>query len=155
MLVNVPESRVEVLRAASQPKVVLWANPGKVYSGRLREIAPDADRLTRTYAAKVSILDADDTVRLGMTANVLLDETAKASAARLPLSALIQRGKQPQVWVVDPKTSRVHARLVRLGDYVDNEVAILSGLQEGMRVVTAGATLLFEGQPVKLMAEAR
>jgi hypothetical protein len=28
---------------------------------------------------------------------------------------------------------------------------VLSGLQEGARVVTAGAALLFEGQKVKLM----
>lgn len=151
VLVNVPESRVEELRAVEQPKVVLWANPGKVYRGRLREIAPDADRLTRTYAAKISIIDADNLVRLGMTANVLLGEVGKSSAARLPLSALIQRGKQPQVWVVDPKSGKVRTLAVKVGDYIDNDVMILSGLQNGMRVVTAGATLLFEGQQVKLM----
>lgn len=151
VLVNVPESRVEELRAVEHPKVVLWANPGKIYSGRLREIAPDADRLTRTYAAKVSIVDADDSVRLGMTANVLLGEVGRASGARLPLTALIQRGKQPQVWVVDPKTGKVHARPVKVGDYIDNDVMILAGLQDGARVVTAGASLLFEGQQVKVM----
>lgn len=151
VLVNVPESRVEELRAVEHPKVVLWANPGKIYSGRLREIAPDADRLTRTYAAKVSIIDADDSVRLGMTANVLLGEVGRASGARLPLTALIQRGKQPQVWVVDPKTGKVHARPVKVGDYIDNDVMILAGLQDGARVVTAGASLLFEGQQVKVM----
>ncbi len=151
VLVSVPESRVEELRGVQNLKVVLWANPGRIYSGRLREIAPDADRMTRTYAAKVSMLDADATVRLGMTANVLLGEVGKVSATRLPMSALIQRGKQPQVWVVDAKTSKVHAIPVKVGDYIENDVMVLSGLQEGARVVTAGAALLFEGQKVKLM----
>lgn len=155
VLVSVPESRVEELRGVLNPKVVLWANPGKIYTGRLREIAPDADRMTRTYAAKISMIDADASVRLGMTANVLLGEVGKISATRLPMSALIQRGKQAQVWMVDANSGKVHAVPVKVGDYIENDVMVLSGLQEGAQVVTAGASLLFEGQKVKLMDGAR
>ena len=43
--------------------------PGQ-YQGVLRELAPDADSVSRTYTARITLKDADDSVRLGMSARV-------------------------------------------------------------------------------------
>ena len=55
---------------------------------------------------------------------------------------------QPQLAEI---AQRIAAAGDKVGDYIENDVIVLSGLQEGARVVTAGASLLFEGQKVKLM----
>ena len=46
-------------RARSRSASFLWANPQKLYPARVREIAPAVDPVTRTFAVRVSILDAD------------------------------------------------------------------------------------------------
>jgi len=45
----------------------------------------------------------------------------------------------------------VHAREVRTEGLFDDKVRIVEGLQRGMRVVTAGASLLSENQRVRLL----
>ena len=67
MLIAVPESRVADLRKAGSVEVRLWSAPDLVLKGRVREIAPSADAATRTYAVRVSIVDASPAVQLGMT----------------------------------------------------------------------------------------
>jgi multidrug efflux system membrane fusion protein len=39
-------------------------------AGRLREVSPVADPVTRTFAARISLKDADPLLPLGMTATV-------------------------------------------------------------------------------------
>jgi len=153
--VNVPENRLEELRgAAPEVDVTLWAVPGKTYKGRVREISPSADAVTRTYTVKVTVLNPDAAVQLGMTANVSLQERARPQVARVPLTALFQKGAEPAVWVVDAKTGEVTLRPVEVGRYTQDYVTILSGLQTGELVVRAGVHKLIPGEKVRVLADA-
>ncbi|HYN63157.1 MAG TPA: hypothetical protein VES36_01020, partial [Candidatus Limnocylindrales bacterium] len=69
-------------------------------------------------------------------------------------TAIIDREGQRQVWVVDPKTSRVGLRQVTLGSAQDDSVLVSTGLSGGENVVTAGVHMLQAGQRVKLPAAA-
>lgn len=149
VVVSIAESRVEELRRAQRLTVSLWANPGKTYLGRLRELSPDTDEVTRTYAARISILDPGPEVLLGMTATAYAPDVAGSRAVRLPLTAIHQTDDRARVWIVDPKTSRVTARVVKLGAPERETVLVAEGLAEGEIVVTAGANLLQAGQKVK------
>ena len=68
--IAIPESRLNEARKANDAEVTLWAEEVAKYRGRLREIAAMADPQTRTYAARVAILDADPRVVFGMSASV-------------------------------------------------------------------------------------
>ncbi len=151
--IAVPESRLAELRAAQDASIRLWAEPGKVYRGKIREIAPTADTATRTFAVKVSVLDAGPEVRLGMTANVLLGGAA-AHSLLLPLSAVTQKDGQTSVWVVEGADNKVVPRTVQIGAYRENGVTVLSGLSAGERVVAAGVHKLLAGQVVRPLAYA-
>jgi len=146
VLVSVPESRVHELRDAKVLQVSIWARPDKRYAGTLRELAPDADSVTRTYSARITVKDADAALMLGMTASVHAPEAARAQAIRLPLAAIHHRDGQPLVWVVQGK--QVSARPVKLAGTSRDGVLVASGLADGDQVVTAGAHLLHEGQAV-------
>ena len=47
-LISVPENRLRELTGAGQLVVALWANPGKLYQGKVREVSPSVDPATRT-----------------------------------------------------------------------------------------------------------
>jgi multidrug efflux pump subunit AcrA (membrane-fusion protein) len=66
----------------------------------------------------------------------------------LPWSALTSDSKGPAVWVVDPATSTVSLKSVRVGSYNDKTVELTEGLVEGDLVVGAGSQMLFDGRPV-------
>lgn len=151
VVISVPENRLNELKAASDIRVSLWADPGVTYSGQVREISPGAEPVTRTYTVKVSILDADPGVRLGMTANVLLGSILAEQVIELPLAALYRRDGMAAVWVVDPATTAVNLVPVRLGEYHESTFTVLEGLQAGDLVVTAGVHKLVPGQKVRLL----
>jgi len=95
-LVALPETALGEARK-SDASVQLWSGPGKSFKARLRELSPQADATTRTYAARFTIDQPDDSVALGMTATVRLTHSSTAQAARLPPSAILNRGTGPAV----------------------------------------------------------
>ncbi|MFT3807024.1 efflux RND transporter periplasmic adaptor subunit [Arenimonas sp.] len=152
IVVSVPESRVDELRNARSLTIELWVDPSRRYQGRLREMAPDTDSVTRTYEAKVSLLDADASVRLGMTGKVHVASPSADGLRRIPLTAIYDMDGKPRVWVVDAGTSRVSMRDVRLAGMRKEGVLVSAGLKDGDIVVTAGVNLLHAGQKVRLPA---
>lgn len=148
VVVAVAESRLAELRAAKTVAIRLWAEPDKVYRGKVREISPSAEVATRTFTVKVSLLDGGPALRLGMTANVLLNAAA-VPVVRLPLAAVTQKDGQALVWVVEGADNKVAPRAVKLGEYGDNGAQILDGLSAGERVVIAGVHKLLPGQIVR------
>jgi multidrug efflux system membrane fusion protein len=154
VVIAVPESRLDELRAARQAAITLWAEPGARFAGRIREISPSADPVTRTYSVKVTLLEPTPRVQLGMTANVLLGTGEAEPVIRLPLTALFQQGEKPAVWLVDPKTGQVALTPVQVARYTQDAVEIAGGLKAGDVVVRAGVHKLHAGQQVRVLAEA-
>lgn len=149
--ISIPESRVDELRNAKDLQVTVWAHSGKSWTGKLRELAPDADSVTRTYSARIAIQQPDPALlRLGMTASVFAPDVDGTGAIRLPLTAIVDRDGGRQVWVVNTETSRVEARDVKLGSAQNDSVLVVDGLKGGETVVTAGVHMLQSGQKVRL-----
>lgn len=149
VVLNAPESQLARFKVGQDVGISLWAEPASVFRGRVREIAGGADPVTRTYAVRVSALDAPARVQLGMTANVHFNPTVDSSLVLLPLSALAGDRAQPAVWVVDPGTSQVKLRPVAVGQFREDGVTVTSGLNAGDLVVTAGVHKLRSGQAVR------
>ncbi|MDO9225794.1 MAG: efflux RND transporter periplasmic adaptor subunit [Pseudomonadota bacterium] len=149
VVVAVPENRVNELAKAGEVAVTLWAAPEKHYRGRVREVAPQADPVTRTYAAKVTLLDADAEVRLGQTARVLLKNASGGALTLIPLGSVFQQGTQPAVWLIGAN-GQVHLRPIQVAAWREDGVAVSGGLAAGERIVAAGAHKLVEGEAVRV-----
>ena len=146
--INIPENRLEEIRNAKQLAVTFWALPKRKITGKVREVAPMADPISGTYSVRVSLLNPPPALKLGMTATVTLADAEPAQTVLIPLTAIIQTGKLPAVWLV--RDGRVHLRMIRIGSFGDNQVRVLAGLAEGERIVTAGVHTLREGQRVRV-----
>ncbi|WP_373887713.1 efflux RND transporter periplasmic adaptor subunit [Cupriavidus basilensis] len=147
--VGLPEDQVERLRGISDVTVRTWAEPSRPLPGRVREISPMADPVTRTYAARISVPNPPADFKFGMTAVVTFTRTGDAAALRVPLSALLQKQGSNQVWVYDAATGAVQPVNVALGELQGNEIQVRQGLSPGQTIVTAGVHLLKPGQKVK------
>lgn len=146
-LVALPETFVERARSA-HGSLALWSVPGHSYEVTLRELSPAADSATRTYAARYTIVNLDEAVRLGMSATLTLTEASSERAARLPLTALFNHGRGPSVWVVDD-AGRLTAHNVTVARYEGQSALIASGVSDGEYVATLGVEKLDEGVVVR------
>lgn len=146
-LVALPESWLVEARA-SAATVSLWANPDRRFKAHLRELSPQADASTRTYAARFTIENPDDTVALGMTATVRLARPATGRLAKLPLSAILNRGTGPSVYVVG-KSGALVLQPVTVASFTEDAALVSDGVADGDEVVTLGVQTLEPGAQVR------
>ena len=142
--IAVPESHLVEVSVGMPAAVALWANSA-AYTGILRELSPVSDAVTRTYTARIALTDAPADLPLGMTARVRLGASVQEGAA-IPLSALYQTGDTAQVYVVEDDA--VHLVPVTVTAFRTND-ALVTGLPQGARIVTAGVHQLHEGEKVR------
>ncbi len=146
----------QVLHSAPSNPVItvtLTDNPAVTTTGHVREVAPQANPVTRTFEVKVGLDHPPEAMRLGSTVNGMLKlDTAQVKA--LPASALTELNGKPAVWVVDPQHLTVSLRTIGVVRYDPGSVVISGGLKAGDIVVTAGVQALHPGQKVRLLGSA-
>lgn len=147
---DVPDGRVGEVKAGSTVVINPLEGDGVAWAGRVREISPSADPVTRTYQVRTTIVNPPASLRLGMTVSVTLPRVGGAPNVVLPMNAIFQKDAKPAVWVIKAD-STVELRPVEVERYESDRVYIASGLTTGERVVTAGVHRLAPGEKVKLL----
>lgn len=122
--------------------------PAVHVSGQIREIAPQADPMTRTHRVRIALSDPPDTFRLGATVTARL-ATGDAPILRVPASALLAKDGESSVWVVDTRAGTVSLRKIEVSQDA-NGIRVTRGLNAGTCIVTAGVHSLQPGQHVRL-----
>ncbi|MBI3096145.1 MAG: efflux RND transporter periplasmic adaptor subunit [Rhodocyclales bacterium] len=155
--IALPENEVTSFKLGQAAEVSFWAAggvTGKPLVGRVREISPVADPVTRTYAARVSLKDADPLLPLGMSATVRFPSGAPGTKRlTVPLTAIFQKGNQPAVWKVGADGT-VTLQPVSVAAYTDGGAVVTGGLAGGEQIVAAGVNLLTAGEKVRVAAQA-
>lgn len=152
---EIPAELVRQLKPDMQVRIALAGEAGAEASGRVREIAPQADPVTRTFRIRVGLTDPSPAFRLGAAVSGSIRPGGDGAIA-IPATALTQRDRGLGVWVVDPKNFTVSLRKLEVAGADPAAARIAKGLEIGDIVVTAGAGLLQEGQRVRLIgAEGR
>lgn len=147
---DVAAQMVRAAPADVQVTVSLTDDPTVAARGRIRQIAAQADPVTRTFEVKVGLTDPPAAMRLGATVNGRV-ETSSGPVIDIPASALTRINQQPAVWIVDPSTNLVSARNVDILRFDQAQVIVSQGLDAGEVVVTAGVQALHPGQKVRVL----
>jgi RND family efflux transporter MFP subunit len=147
---DVPGQLMRTATRDTPVTVFLIDDPRITATGRVREVAPQADPVTRTFRVRVGLPDPPAAMRLGSTVTGRIDLPSEA-VINVPSSALITSNQQPAVWVVDPTTSTVALRPIDVLRFDPDAVVVAKGLAPGDIVVTAGVQALYPGQKVRLL----
>lgn len=142
---DVPEALIGNMKLGAKLTVrVGVASPA--VEGAVVELAPVADAASRTFLVKLDLPPVAG-LRSGQFGRVLVP-VGETRAIHVPLSALVVRRQMETVFVVEKQNAQL--RIVRTGKRTDGEVALISGVNAGDRVVVEGADTLRDGQPVTL-----
>ena len=147
---DVPARVIQTAPANAEVVVVLSSDPKVRTTGRVREVAPQADPVTRTFKVRIGLNDPPAAMRLGSTVTGSV-RLGAGQGIEIPASALTASDQRPAVWVLDPASNTVSLRNIEVLRYDLARVAVAEGLQPGDIVVTAGVQTLRPGQQVRLL----
>jgi len=153
-----PDVLVNSVHPGSPVSIAVEAVGGS-FHGAVTRVDPSADSRSRTFEIEATIPNADGALRPGMIASVALPGDlvrGESTASTLPLSALVRSTRDARGFAVfrlegGEGPTRVALRDVRLGELVGDRVVVRDGLAQGDRVVTRGAALLRDGDPIRVI----
>jgi RND family efflux transporter MFP subunit len=136
--------------APSQKAIITFdALPGKVFYGKVGEVNPAADPLSRQFSVRVKLDNPQKIIRPGMYARVQFVTGMVNARVTIPREAVTQSTDQSTVIVVDAD-GVAHKRVVVLGTTNGVLFEIKSGVEPGEKVVTLSYSAIKEGSKVKL-----
>ncbi|NGZ02549.1 MAG: hypothetical protein CV090_05815 [Nitrospira sp. WS238] len=116
--------------------VVIDALEGDVLTGTVSQVLPAGDPRTHTFMVKVDLPNTPG-LKTGMFGRFQLDKGTTLTLL-VPSATVVERGELTSLYAVG--TDRVaRLRWVKLGRRFENQVEILSGLNEGERILADGS----------------
>jgi RND family efflux transporter MFP subunit len=153
---GVPDTSISRVKVGQSQIITTDALP-QTFNGRVTAISPSADPKSRVFSVEVSIANPKDELKSGMIASLSLDGTPlPRSVMAVPLSAVIHDPQRTNGFAVltaegDGEIESAHLRPVELGDVYGDMIGVNGGLKFGERVVTTGATLVKNGDQVRVI----
>lgn len=142
---SVDESKLASVHVGQAAEAVIDAADRKL-NARVSEIVPAVDSASRAYIVKLD-LPSSPQLRSGMFGRAIFPLGVQKVVA-IPAAALLERGQLQSVFVVE--TGLAHIRLVTTGRRMGDAVELLSGLNEGERIVLPVPPGLQDGASVEV-----
>lgn len=132
--VSIDESELRTVRNGQVCLVMVDALGNVPLSGKVVQIIPAADATSRSFLVKVE-LPADTRLRSGLFGRAHFSR-GERSALLIPYNSLVTRGQLQGVYVLDANQI-AGLRYITIGKSAGEQIEILSGLQEGEKLVSA------------------
>lgn len=150
--VPIPEEVSRRVYPGQPVNITFDAIPGRTFTGKISEINPSADPLSRQFAARIVLDNPQSLIKPGMFARITLSTERIPNAVVVPREAVQQGPDGTTVFVVNAD-GKVEQRSVTLGASDTNNDQVTQGVQPGEKVVTLSAIPLKEGQAVRVGGE--
>lgn len=177
MVANLVEKDVRRVTVGTHADIDVDAYPGETFTGRVSRVAPVFDPATRTAEMEIEVPNPGFRLKPGMYARVQLTVATRPNAITVPSNAVIRLDGKTGVFVAqgrsgggsgsagappertgttggspaasaDDKTMAVRFLPIEIGINDGQNVEIVSGLNDGARVITTGAGALKDGDRV-------
>jgi len=119
------------------------ALPGEVLDGKVKEITPKGDPVSRSYRVRIELANPER-LRVGMTVDANLIVSERQDALLVPSTAI----RDKTLWTIDAE-GRLRKHKVRTGVTGSGRTEVLEGLTPDARVVDSPAADLSEGRTAR------
>jgi len=152
----VAERFISKMRVGLPVELTLDAYPGRTFYGRVRELSPTVDPVSRTMEVRITVKNEDNALKTGMFAKIKIITEEKSSIVKIPAAAIVRRYGEQYVFTVetdpkDPAFTIAHKRIVTPGILIDDQAEIREGLEADAEVVLRGQSLLEDGVRVRVV----
>ncbi len=147
--VGVPESDIAGVRELRTAEVRFSSFPDRIWSGTPLSFARTRSDRGLTFEAEIEIENGDGALLSGQTAQVRLALREWPDAIVIPTSAVMIRGNEFSVFVIEDGVAR--RRTVQLGPSDEEVSVVTAGLRDGDRIVSEGMNRLTDGVAVSVV----
>ncbi len=153
---GVPDMILETMRMGSYQTVTTDVFAGREFKGIITTVSPSADPHSRIFDVEITIPNHDGRLMAGMIVSLEVAGTKlKKPMAVVPLNAIVRPRDNPAgyaLYIIEEKEGKHLARLrpIKVGEVFGNMIAVTEGVKKGDRVIVTGATLVVEGDEVKI-----
>ena len=137
---NVYQNDVGQLRPGTPATVTVDAYPGKDFRGRIDQILPQVDPMTRTVRVRFAFSNPGLALKPGMFVNVSINVPLGRQLV-IPASGALQAGTR-EIAFIDHGNGYLEPREIQIGPHLDDHVVVLKGLKAGERIVSSANFLL-------------
>jgi RND family efflux transporter MFP subunit len=148
LVTNLVERDLKRVGTGMAAEVQVDAYPGEVFAGRVARVAPILDPATRTAQMEVEVPNASARLKPGMYARVSFTVAESPNALTVPRNAVLDLEGVRGVYIAGDKAAKWTP--VTTGIQQEEVVEVLSGLQDGDRIVTLGSASLRDGDPIAI-----
>ncbi|MBL7994924.1 efflux RND transporter periplasmic adaptor subunit [bacterium] len=149
---RVPETEVHLFKKGDRVRVHIDALPETELKGTVDQINPAGNSASRQFEVKVLLVDLKETqrnaIKSGMYARVTL-EKGLTKTILIPQDAIMRRGQLEGVFIMSDNNTAT-LRWIRTGNHNGDRIEILSGLQEGEKIVITSDVKLLDGHKVEV-----
>lgn len=149
LVVNVSESLFKEVKKGMDVTLRLDVYGDEVFHGKVSLVYPTIDPTTRTFPVEITIPNGDKRVRPGMFARVTLSFGTKDRVVAPDRSIIKQAGSGDR-YIYVYKDGKVSYNKVELARRMGDEYEVVSGVQDGDRVVVTGQNRLNNGMEVDI-----
>jgi len=145
----VEESLIGKIRLGDSVGVLIDAFGPKEWSGKVAEISPTSDPVSRSVIVKIDLLPKGKKdgpqpfLRSGLFGKARFSSGERTLIA-IPAKAIVQRGQLQGVYVVD-STNIARLRLIQAGKSYGERVEVLAGLRDGEKILVEGQEKVQDG----------
>jgi multidrug efflux system membrane fusion protein len=154
---GIPDTVLASVTLGKKQGIQTETYPQEFY-GQVTAIAPQADQKSRTFQVEVTVPNSNNLLKSGMVATLDLGQAKLTkSVLVVPLGAIVSgpsgsnKGFSVFVAVRDGDKDVARQRIVQPGMTYGDMVSITKGLSPGDRVISNGATLVRDGQVVRVI----
>ncbi len=153
---TIPQTQISLIKVGEKISASTSALPGKTFTGRIAAIEPQIDSATRNLKVRARFSNHEGVLLPGLFATARVGDGGPQQYITLPNSAVAYNPYGSTVFIVKdagkgadgkPKLT-VQQRFITTGLTRGDQVAVLSGIQAGDTVVTAGQLKLHNDTPV-------
>lgn len=150
MVGRVLETMMSQLKVGQMISVKVDALPQENFNGKIVEISPVVDQLTRMGEVKILIHNSGIRLKPGMFARADV-RINPHHGLLIPIDAIIRRGANQYIFKVEEGI--VHQIKIETGTIVGNQIEVHNQLQAGDQIVVLGQNLLSDLAAVKIVEE--
>lgn len=148
--ISVPENEIGKINKGDKASFSVSALNNKTFDGTVTNISPVADAISRTYEAKITVQNINTELKPGMVCDVILNTKSQKEVTIIPYQSVTQdMNGNAYVYLVDKSAKRVIKQMVQTGNYLDNNLEILSGIKAGQTIVKEGKEKLSDNSLIR------
>ena len=150
MEVELPENTIDKIKEGQKVMITNYNIKSDTLQGSVTQLSPAINEETRTYSGFITIKNPELKLRPGMFAKGEIITLSKENVLAIPKEVVSKRRNNTMVFTVE-NNNRATEKVIKTGISDDKYIEVVSGLEEGDKIVTKGYEWLQNRSKVKIM----